>query len=134
MIQKEEVMGLLLEACPSFKEKWVEHRHYWEQENLLYVDLSEFARHVLDLHQRHKTLEFSAIFDVVERLHLEGDDFVREATTIGLLESLQNIAGNNQVDIEALTKYLKPESAKWWRELNLFWENKIPYLGSTMNK
>jgi len=34
------------------------------------------------------------VFKVVERLHLEGDHFVKEAATIGLLEDIQNIAGN----------------------------------------
>jgi hypothetical protein len=58
------------------------------------------------------TQEFPAIFDSIERLHIEGDDQVREAATIGLLEGIQTTAGHRRVDPEVFVPYLKPESAK----------------------
>jgi hypothetical protein len=39
MITKEQVMHLLLNACPSFSKRWEEHRAFFEDEELLYVDL-----------------------------------------------------------------------------------------------
>lgn len=136
MITKEQVMPLLLEACPSFTEKWKEHSAEWEEENLLYIDLSEFNRHLIELHKSKKIDEFPAIFDVVEKLHKGGDDYVKEAATIGLLEGIQNIASHteNGVNAEEFVQYLKPESAKWWRQLNEFWEGETPYVGATINK
>ena len=127
-------MPLLLEACPSFTEKWREHRAYWGEEQLLYLDLSEFARHLVELQRSNQTNEFLVVFNVVERLHLEGDDFVKEAATIGLLEGIQNIAGNNGVNPEVFVPYLKSNSVKWWRQLNDFWDGKITYVGATINE
>ncbi len=87
-------MPLLLNACPSFTEKWASHSAYWEDnrenETLLYIDLSEFSQHLIELHKSNQIDEFPAVFEVVEKLHLEGDDYVKEAATIGLLEGIQN--------------------------------------------
>ncbi len=134
MITKEQVMPLLLDACPSFTEKWREHRAFYEDEDLLYVDLGEFAHHLVTLHKADLTDEFPAVFEIIERLHLEGDPYVKEAATIGLLEGIQNVAGNSGVNPEEFSRYLKPESAKWWRQLNDFWEGKIPVVGSYPNE
>jgi hypothetical protein len=122
MIEKDQVMGLLLGASPSFLESWeryVSDPAY--DEELLYVHLGEFARHLVDLMKDGKTGDFQAIFHVIERLHLEGDPYVREATTIGLLEAIQNVAGNKDLDPEVFYSYLGPESKNWWDRLNEFW-------------
>jgi len=120
MIPKQQVMPLLLEACPSFRPVWEEHLHD-NGEELLYVALGDFARHLLDLFQAGKTEAFPAVAQAIERLHLEGDSNVREAATIGLLEGIQNVWGNNNVDPEFFLPFLLPESARWWKSLNNFW-------------
>jgi hypothetical protein len=130
MITKEQVMPLLLESCPSFLERWKEHRTFYEDEELLYVDLGEFAHHVAELQRTHRIEEFPAVFHVIERM----DPYVKEAATIGALESIQNVAGNTGVDPEEFVQYLQPESAKWWRQLNDFWNAKIPYVGATIDE
>ena len=66
------------------------------------------------------------MFDVVERLHVDGDSYVKEAATIGLLEGIQNVAGHHGVDPEVIVSHLRTESAKWWAELNRFWDGKAP--------
>ena len=134
MITKDQVMPLLLEACPSFSEKLKEHRAFYEDEDLLYVELGEFAHHLVELHKSNQAGEFPAVFEIVERLHLEGDAYVKEAATIGLLEGIQNVAGNSGVDPEEFFPSLKPESAKRRRQLNDFWDGKTPYVGSPPNE
>ncbi|MGH9941193.1 MAG: DUF7674 family protein [Pyrinomonadaceae bacterium] len=110
------------------------HRAFYEDEDLLYVDLGEFAHHLVELHKANRTDEFPAMFEIIERLHLEGDAYVKEAATIGMLEGIQNVAGNSGVDPEEFFRFLKPESAKWWGQLNDFWEGKIPFVGSSPNE
>jgi hypothetical protein len=134
MITKEQVMPLLLNACPSFSKRWEEHRAFYEEEELLYVDLGEFAHHLVELQQTSRTQEFPAVFEIIERMHLEGDHYVKEAATIGMLEGIQNVAGNSRVEPEEFLQYLKPESVRWWRQLNDFWEAKIPYVGATIDE
>lgn len=126
-------MPLLLQACPSFTESWKEHKAFYTEEDLLYLDLAEYARHLVELYKSGQTGEFPEVFATVERLHLQGDDFVKEAAVIGLLEGIQNIAGNSGVDPELFFAYMEPTSRKWWQQLNDFWDGKIPYVGATIN-
>jgi|ERR1022692_643471 hypothetical protein len=118
-ITKTKVIPMLAEACPSFQ----------SAEDLLYVALGDFAQHLLELHQRHETVAFPAVARVIEQLHVEGDRYVREAATIGLLEGIQNVWGNNDVDPEIFTTHLLPESRRWWDELNAFWRGERGYVG-----
>lgn len=69
-------------------------------------------------------------FDVIERLHLEGDTYVRELATIGYLEGIQNAADADQIGggATALEPFLGAESARWWQGLNAFWTGAAPYV------
>jgi LPS sulfotransferase NodH len=74
------------------------------------------------------------VFDVIERLHLEGDDYVKEAATVGMLEGIQNVAGNSGVNPEEFFRYLKPESVEWWRQWNDFWDGRMSNVGASPNE
>src|SRR6476620_4093663 len=125
MMTNEQLMPLLLSACPSFSTRWEEHRAFYEDEQLLYIDLGEFAHHLIELEKANRKEEFPAVFEIIERMHLDGDDYVKEAATSGMLEGIQNVAGNSGIDPERFAKYLNPESAKRWQQLNKFWEGKV---------
>ena len=128
MIAKEQVIPLLLEACPSFQASYDEHLKDNDGE-LLYVALSGFARHLLRLYQQKQTQNFPAVGRLIERLHIEGDNYVKEAATIGLLEGIQNVWGNEHVDPDLFLPYLLPESIRWWNSLNSFWSGKSKFVG-----
>jgi hypothetical protein len=120
---------MLLSACPSFQRAWDEYANdpaY--DEELLYIHLAEFANHLVSLLKSQDVSEFEAVFAVTEALHVEGDAYVREAATIGLLEGIQNIAENRDLDPELFVPYLKPESARWWKKLNAFWNGDVTAL------
>ena len=126
MITRNQVMPLLLAACPSFEGPYRQYLARWgAQEELLYVSLGELAHQLVRLQRGGNTGEFQAVFLVVERLHTEGDDYVREAASIGLLEDIQNIAswepGVFGKDAGAFLPYLYPETRRWWDKLNRFW-------------
>lgn len=108
MIQKQEVMDLFLSASPSYKERWLEYvRDSYDdgEERLLYVDNGDFTSHIVDLYQKKMLNEFPCIFKVVENLHTNGDSYVREAATIGFLESLQNHSLHVELDPEVFVCY-----------------------------
>jgi hypothetical protein len=128
MISRDQMIPLLLEGCPSFLPVLEEHRRYFGEE-ILYVVLGDFARHLLQLYRQRQTEDFPAIARVIERLHLEGDHDVREAATVGLLEGIQNVWGNEGADPELFARSLLPESAKWWQSLNDFWSDKSEFVG-----
>ncbi len=130
-IEKQEVMNLLLKACPSYKERWNDYftESYSDgEEQLLYVDLGDFAHHLIDIYKTDKLIEFPEIFEVIEQLHINGDEYVKEAATIGMLEGIQNVSSNDDLNPEVFIKYLKPESLKWWNHLNAFWSGKTNYV------
>jgi hypothetical protein len=120
-------MPLLLAACPSFAEAWEEHRRWWgDEEAGLYNDLAQLAHHLVRLIGEKRTRELPELFRLVERLVVDGDDYVQEAATIGLLEDIQTLAGharavNPEAGPEAFVPYLGAESRVWWDRLNRFW-------------
>ncbi len=119
-------MGVLLEACPSFAPHWQAFQDEWREEAddlPLYLVLADFARHLIGMVERGEMAELPAVFAGVERLHVEGDEYVREAATVGLLEDLQNLNLHSKgTDPEQFRPYLGPESAQWWDKLYRFWQ------------
>ncbi len=128
MITKDQMIPLLLEACPSFQADVDAHRSDYGEE-IPYVLLGDFVHHLLYLFRQHQADKLRAVARVIERLHVEGDSYVREAATIGLLEGIQNVWSNQGVEPEVFVPYLLPISAKWWQSLNDFWDGKIRFVG-----
>lgn len=121
-IRKIDLQPLLVAACPSFSSD--------ETISLPYLLLGEFAHHLLALHKRNSTGDFPAVIELIERLHLEGDAYVREAATIGLLEGIQNLWMHHRIDPEEFGRFLLPVSRKAWDRLNAFWNGKISMVGA----
>jgi hypothetical protein len=124
MITRDDMMGVLLEACPSFGTAWQAFLDDWREEagNLpLYLALADLARHVIGLVERGMTDELPAAFRVVERWLQEGDEYVRGAATVGLLEDLQNFNLHSVTYPGLFRPMLGPESARCWDELEAWW-------------
>lgn len=121
MISKDQVMPLLIEACPSY-------RLPSDDRDLLYAMLGDFSEHLWQLQQQGHTEEFPAVGRAIERMHIEGDEYVRESATIGLLEGIQNVWGNNGTDPELFVQHLLPVTVKFWQSLNRFWGNKNKFV------
>ncbi len=136
MIYRDEMLPLLVSACPSFLENWEEHkREYRDEENYLpYIAIGEFSHHLVELYKSKKTKEFPAVFTEIERFHIEGEAYVKEAATIGCLEGLQNVAENRGLDANVFLQYLGPESTRCWKELNKFWNGEIGQTSETVDK
>lgn len=133
MIQRAEVMEILIESCPSFQTRWEEHlQDIWdrESESILYTDFSVFASYLSELVIIRDFREFTDVLDRVELLLHEGDSFVKEAVVVGLLEDFQNYLLSKGYDLSLIEKYLKSETKKHWLELIKFWNGEIPSLGS----
>jgi hypothetical protein len=126
MIGKDAMMAVLLASCPSFDDAWQEFLAEWLEEPgdlPLYLALADFARHLIGMLQRGETTSFPAIFGAVEGLLLEGEHFVKEAATIGILECLQNTSLHSSTEPEQFRPFLGPEAERWWDKLYRFWEH-----------
>lgn len=133
MITIEQTFPLLLEACPSFQDAYRKSVAAWGAD-LPYLKLGDLARHLLELYQQGKTAEIETVAEVIERLHCKGDQRVREAVTIGLLEGIQNVWRSNGVDPELFYPFLRAESRRWWQSLDLFWQGTIRFVGEDLSE
>jgi hypothetical protein len=123
MISKEDVVPLLWEACPSFKPILeAERETYWDDSDwLLYPVVGLLAAHIIELFQRGVMEEVVAYFSLAERLCVEGNEYVQELATVGLLEDIQNHALNNSIALDSFLSFLGPQSGRRWKELIEFW-------------
>ncbi|MCF7645090.1 hypothetical protein KQ944_07550 [Bacillus subtilis] len=122
-IERSKMFEPLLEADPSFLRVWqaFEEEYQSEDDLPLYLALSEFAGHLIQKLETDNTHQFDAVFDVVERWHINGDSYVQEAATIGLLEDLQNHKLHRSTRPEDFVVWLRPETLKWWIKVYEFW-------------
>jgi len=128
MIEQNETMTLLAEACPSFQDTW--HQHLQENGNeLLYMAAGQFAHHLLALHKTNDLSSFPAVGAAIELLLVEGSPWVKEFATIGVLEAIQNVWVNNDRDPEQFRQFLGIESLQWWEGINKFWASEAKYVG-----
>jgi hypothetical protein len=108
----------LLEADPSFQPHWgafLEDYGDEKPEGCLYIALWKLADHMREHLAAGRGPVLDKVFDVVERWHVNGDHYVSEAATVGLLESLQGVGGD-------YAQWMRPETARWWDKLNRFWD------------
>jgi len=125
MITPNEMMNILIEASPSFEKEWVEFQEEWKDEKEgvpYYLVLGDFAHHVKKLYEMNEEYLLRKIFKAVDRLHTDGDAYVKEAATVGFLEALQNSSASQKGGSAVYEKYLLPETEYWWKKLNHFWE------------
>ncbi|WP_018417404.1 hypothetical protein [Teredinibacter turnerae] len=124
MLVKEEMFKPILEVSDGFRPIWNEFLEEWNDDDELpqYLALGDLAGYISKLISESRDEELKSIFAVIERWHLEGDSYVKEAATIGMLEGLQNINVVGEGIPEKVELYLLPESKKWWAKVYEFWE------------
>ncbi len=130
MITKSDMMLPLVEACPTFEPTWQAFLDEWTHDEAgldggylpLYLALGDLADHLIDMLARRETSAFPANFAVVTRWHVEGDGYVREAATVGLLECIQNTNLHTSTRPEQFRAFLGPVSETWWDKLYGFWK------------
>jgi hypothetical protein len=92
MVDRAEMMPVIIAACLDFAATYDAFMTEWkdEPETPYYIALADFSRHIISLLEAGDRQQLHAAFEAIERLHIDGDKYVREAATIGILESLQN--------------------------------------------
>ena len=125
MIQKSQVIPILLVSCPGFQPIWDKHRELWEGEEAgIYNDLAEFATFIVDAYARQDLEPVAAAFAAIEQLLDEGDEEVRTAASIGFLEDIQNISSHRPFGAAVFVQWLGPKSTADWAEIEETWRGK----------
>ncbi len=104
-----------------------------DDKELLYIVAATFSSYLETLFEKSKLVEFEKGLIFIETLHLNGDSYVKELATIGILESFRNTYLMEYFDSENEIPNLGIESKKWWKQLNKFWNREINFIGETIN-
>jgi hypothetical protein len=124
-LEAPDVIPLFLDACPSFRPVWEEHRAYWGAEEAGgYNDAAEVARHIVDLAREGQFECFPSLFALIERLIATGTHEVQGLAIVGVLEGVQNIASNTEVEQDVILPWLGPQSRDAWGWLSEIWAGK----------
>lgn len=128
MITEKDCMGLLLEVVPEFRELWNKHLQWWGNETAgLCNDMSEFSNYIYKNIENMTDYELVKIFNIIERLIIEGNADVSTAATTCFLENLQNMSYDNP-KLLRFTKFLGPESRAYCVAWDEFMGVKTPGL------
>ena len=128
MYTKDNMIPALLVVSPSFTPIWNKFINDWKDDAeglplyLIFGDLACYIENKITL-QNHKELE--RIFSIVEQWHIKGDSYVKEAATVGLLETLQNTNVVKKESPKIIEKYLLPKSLEQWKKVYEFWEKGV---------
>jgi hypothetical protein len=124
-LQPDEMIDLLLNACPTARAAWIEHLADWPNETPgHFLSMAVFARHIVQCDTCSQGTEFPAFFALVERFIAGGTDEVRGLAIVGLLEDIQTIASHFPQGTTRLEPLLGPLSRQAWNELLGLWEGK----------
>jgi hypothetical protein len=124
VITKDEAVVLLVGACPSFHARDESLRgRAVDSELWHYEQMSAFAHHLVRLAERGETSELPAVFDLVERLLVEGDPAAVLLLRSALVEDLQNITSHRDIAVgpDDFRSMLGPVTIEVWDELDLAW-------------
>lgn len=132
LVTAGQVPGLLFDACPWLSETWDEVAGEnadtdFPGGRLGYLDAAWVVGQLADRLVAGDTGGFDAMFDLIERLVIEGDGYVSELAVIGYLEGMQmETVSSRGADPEAFRPWLRPLSATYWQAIHDFWERGIP--------
>lgn len=130
MIARDKMLEPVLAVCPTFRPAWDEFLEDWQDEPgdlPLYLVLWELAGHVMTAIEQGDVERATAVLAVAERWQVEGEDWVREAATVGFLEDLgTQLASSSTGRARDVWRHLGPESRRWWQRLDAFWRGANP--------
>ena len=96
MITLDDVMPLVLEACPAFlpvlEADYSKYHIVPGSEPFYYSEAGILSSWLYERLESHETACFPAVFALIERLFAEGNDQVQTLAALGILEVLQNTA------------------------------------------
>lgn len=122
MITKDNLIEYILEQSDSFKKYLELSDSDWENEGA-YTVLAEYSRYILDLYKKNKNDQVKASFELANDVFSKGDQYVKEAITIGLLETIQNnISWEENLKKEDFVLFLPETLKKEWENIDDFWE------------
>lgn len=121
-MKTDEVVPLLLAACPNALPKWREYS--LEESAGPYLDISVFVHHIVDGYAEGRHDECPAFFAAIEKMIAEGDQDVIDLALAGLIEGVQNVASHESFGYHVFEQWLGPLGRRGWAEIEELWQGK----------
>lgn len=130
MIRADDCITLILKEIPEFSAHWADHLNYWNDDQPgLCINFSAFSHFTIELIQKKQENVLKRIFDLVERLMVEGDQTVQEAVATCFVEDLIN-AVPDEIDSRTFVHLLGDETRDYVKGWDDFTGVKTPGLYS----
>ena len=124
MITKSNLIKYILKESGDFAQYLKSSDVNVKQEDN-YTTLAELARYILKSFKAKEADKLRESFRIIDDVLDKGDAYVKEAITIGLLETLQNnISWEKNIKQEEFLPYLPKTLKEKWGQIIDFWENK----------
>ncbi|MCX7418856.1 MAG: hypothetical protein NT013_04875 [Planctomycetia bacterium] len=122
MITQNAMLDVLVKASPEIAQDYSEFVADFSDERELpcYLYLGDYSQCLVELLESDADQLLSSAFEAIETLYQNGDDYVENATTVGILENLQNRNLHRSTSPDQFVKYLRPLSLKNWQEVNVY--------------
>jgi len=120
------VISALRQAFPDFEVRWKKHIAWWSGNPAgSYNDMAEFVHFVIeDIHEKGKLDETRRVFQVLEKVLVEGDQEIKDLIGLGFFETLQNVASHRPLGNRPYEQFFGPRSKEIWSELQKMWAGK----------
>jgi hypothetical protein len=107
---------------PKFIPYWESYVDYWGEDQGITVQMLPFSEYALDIIKANRDVDIKNIFDFVEFLLCNGDDFVQNAITTSFLEYLLS-KDQNEINFSKFSKYLGNQTINYCKAWNKYTGN-----------
>jgi hypothetical protein len=113
-IKPEQIPDLVFQVCPSFKEAWpsIDLGKLSGQRHSIPI-LAGLAKHVARLWNDHRFEDFPVIFNLIERLHVEGNKKAVDHVVFYFTETLYIELRRLGINPRFAERRLGPNSSYW---------------------
>jgi hypothetical protein len=125
-------ISTLLNAFPNFSQRWRRHVASWGGKPAgSFNDMHIFVEFTLEeLYEKGNLPETRRVFELLERLFVEGDQQVRDLIGLGFFETLRNVASWRPYGNKPFEEFMgSMSSLQVWREIERLWAGKSSLAG-----
>ena len=120
MIEEQDIMQLVVRACPAYRPILDEYLREQSQarktERLIYLETGDFARWLVGTVVAGERTWIQPFADALEQLLVNGDDETRQIAVIGLIEDIQEGCVEMNVDPDLFMNALGSAGRDKWFE------------------
>jgi hypothetical protein len=118
-ITAEDCIKLIKQNFPDFIPYWEDYIRDFGEDNGLIVQMLPFGKYTIEIINSENYIHLKRIFDFVEYLICEGDDYVQTALTTSYLEYLMS-KDPDEIQFSKFAKYLGENSIEYCRAWDEF--------------